>query len=157
MLQVEKIHQFLLSEEKTLALAESCTGGSLSAAFTALPDASKYFLGSIVSYSDALKRNLLKVENHTLSVHGAVSRETANEMLLGLMKLTQSDFGISITGIAGPSGGSREKSVGTVYIGIGAKGKKPHIVKCQFSGDRRAIIAQTCEKAIAELALLTVV
>lgn len=145
------LHEKLLEKKKTLALAESCTGGHLSALFTAIPDASRYFLGSIISYSNELKRELLKVSQETLRTHGAVSRETANEMLLGLMKCTDADFGIAITGIAGPSGGTREKQVGTVYIATCARGKKPHIVHCQFEGSRQRIIESSCLRACTEL------
>ncbi len=151
MSQVEKIHKSLIDSKRTLALAESCTGGHLAALFTSIPDASKYFLGSLVTYSNQLKEDLLKVSKETLRTSGAVSRETANEMLLGLMKMTSADFGIAITGTAGPSGGSKEKPVGTVFIAVGAKGKKPHIVECHFEGARQAVIEASCAKALLEL------
>ena len=151
---IEKIHSHLIKSEKTLALAESCSGGHLSAQFTSIPDASKYFLGSLVVYSNALKMSLLKVTSETLIHSGAVSREVADEMLLGLMKRTEADYGIAVTGIAGPSGGTAEKPVGTVFIALGIRGKKPHIVECHFNGDRAAVIEAICERAISELALL---
>ena len=154
MSQEKKIHQFLIDHDLTLALAESCSGGHLAARFTSLPDASKYFLGSIVTYSNRFKHEILKVENETLRVNGAVSRAAAHEMWLGLMKLTDADFGISVTGIAGPSGGTKEKPVGTVYVAVGKKEKKPHVVECFFEGNRQEVITLTCEKALEELALL---
>ncbi len=151
MSQQEKIHKVLIDEKKTLALAESCTGGQLSAKFTAIPDASKYFLGSFVTYSNEMKRGVLKVCNQTLFTHGAVSRETANEMLIGLMKISGADYGVAVTGTAGPSGGTKEKPVGTVYIAVGQKGKKPHVVKCFFEGDRQEIIAAAIDRSLDEL------
>jgi len=150
----QTIHEKFIEREKTLAFAESCTGGHLAAKITAIPDASKYFLGSLITYSNRLKESLLQVTSKTLVDHGAVSRETANEMLLGLMKKTGADYGVAITGIAGPSGGTKEKPVGTVYIALGEKGKKPHIIHCQFAGSRQNIIESTCSKALEELELL---
>ncbi len=151
---IEKIHHHLIKGQKTLALAESCTGGLLSSKFTALPDASKYFLGSLVAYSNAMKKDFLKVSPLTIGQSGAVSRETADEMLIGLMKNTEADYGISITGIAGPAGGTAEKPVGTVFIALGARSKKPHVIECHFKGDRAAIMQEACERAIMELLLI---
>lgn len=151
MLNQEKVHIKLIETKKTLALAESCSGGYLATKFTALPDASKYFLASFVLYVDQMKEKVLHVSKETLRKEGAVSRNTADEMWLGLMKVTSADFGIAITGIAGPSGGTIEKPVGLVFIAIGTKGKKPHIIECRFKGDRKTIIEATCEKALQEL------
>lgn len=154
MSHLEKIHKTLIEKKKTLALAESCSGGHLAARFTAIPDASKYLLGSIVAYSNVIKEKILKVSHQTIALQGAVSRSTADEMWIGLMKLSDADFGIVTTGIAGPSGGTVEKPVGTVFIALGAKGKKPHVLECHFDGDRKAIIQKTCDKAVEELAYL---
>ncbi|MDN3506985.1 MAG: CinA family protein [Simkaniaceae bacterium] len=154
MSNLEKIHQTLIEKNQTLALAESCSGGHLSAEFVSLPDASKYLLGSLVTYSNALKEKILKVSAETLRTSGAVSREVANEMWIGLMKLTEADYGITTTGIAGPTGGTEEKPVGTVFIALGAKGKKPHIIECHFDGDRESVIEATCAKALEEFLLL---
>lgn len=152
MSQLEKIHHFLIKNNKTVALAESCTGGHLAALFTRMADASRYFLGSLVTYSDYFKEKLLHVSQKTLYESGAVSRETADEMWLGLMKFSGADYGIAITGIAGPSGGTKEHPVGTVFIALGAKGKKPHVSECHFTGTRDEIMRQACEQAIVELA-----
>lgn len=154
MSNLEKIHRLLIENEQTLALAESCSGGYLSAKFVSIPDASKYLLGSLVTYSNVLKEKVLNVSADTLRISGAVSREVANEMWIGLMKLTGADFGIATTGIAGPTGGTEEKPVGTVYIAVGAKGKKPHIIVCHFDGDREDVIEATCQKALEEFLLL---
>jgi PncC family amidohydrolase len=147
----QTVHQALIEKEKTLALAESCTGGHLAAKLTSIPDASKYFQGSLITYSNSLKEKLLNVNGATLLEHGAVSRETANEMVRGVLNVSQADYGIAITGIAGPSGGTQEKPVGTVYIAVGESGKKPHIIRCQFEGERKQIVEATCERALQEL------
>ncbi len=154
MLQQEKIHQLLIEKRKTLAIAESCSGGHLAAKFTSIPDASKYFLGSMITYSNALKEKVLNVSKETLRVSGAASRETADEMLIGLMKLSDADFGIAVTGIAGPSGGTKEKPIGTVFIAVGVRAKKPHIIECHFEGDRASIMEASCQKALEEFSYL---
>lgn len=102
----------------TLAVAESCTGGALSASFTAMAGASDYFLGGVVSYSNDVKANVLGVSRDTLERYGAVSEETAVEMADGVRRLCGADYALSTTGIAGPTGGSEDKPVGTVWIGL---------------------------------------
>lgn len=153
---VVKIHEFLIKKEKTLALAESCTGGALSLQFVLIPDASKYLLGSLVCYSTELKHKILKVSNETLRICGSVSREVADEMWIGLMKLTQADYGITITGISGPKGGTKEKPVGTVFIALGISGQKPKVVEFHLSGSREDIIQETCQKACEEFIQLII-
>ncbi len=110
--------------KKTLALAESCTGGALAAKLVTVPDSSKYLLGSIVAYSNAWKERFLQVSRTTLKQKGAVSREVVTEMVQGLFNETDADYAAAISGIAGPSGGSKEKPVGTIYIAIGYRGQK---------------------------------
>ena len=108
----------LKRNQQTLAVAESCTGGWLGEMITAMPGSSSYFLGGIISYSNAAKINLLDVSSHALEQYGAVSEQVAIQMSIGAKVKLKSDWGISITGIAGPDGGSVEKPVGLVYIGI---------------------------------------
>ncbi len=115
---VETIQDIMIQNQKTLACCESCTGGYLSKILTDIPNSSQYFLGGIVSYSNELKIKFLNVKKETIQTYGAVSKECAEEMVIGLVNYIQSDYGISITGIAGPGGGSVEKPVGTVFIGI---------------------------------------
>jgi nicotinamide-nucleotide amidase len=111
----------LRRDGETLAVAESCTGGLISKRITDISGASDVFLGGAVTYANEAKIKMLGVSEETLRKHGAVSEETAIEMSRGIRRVTGSDFGISTTGIAGPTGGSEEKPVGTVYISVDSK------------------------------------
>lgn len=113
-----KLHENLLKSNLTLAIAESCTGGMVQSLITSHAGSSAYFLGGIVSYSDLIKQKILKVDKQILEKYGAVSPETCREMALNIAKLFASDFAASITGIAGPTGGTKEKPVGTVHIAV---------------------------------------
>ncbi|HEU5397552.1 MAG TPA: nicotinamide-nucleotide amidohydrolase family protein, partial [Verrucomicrobiae bacterium] len=112
------IVRMLTAQRKTLALAESCTGGNLAHRLTNVPGASEIFLGGVVSYANSAKENLLGVRPETLRQHGAVSEAVAREMAEGARKKFGADFAIAVTGIAGPSGGTDEKPVGTVFIAL---------------------------------------
>jgi nicotinamide-nucleotide amidase len=111
----------LRRDGETLSVAESCTGGLVSKRITDISGASDVFLGGAVTYANEAKIKMLGVSEETLRKHGAVSEETAIEMSKGIRRVTGSDFGISTTGIAGPTGGSDEKPVGTVYISVDSK------------------------------------
>jgi nicotinamide-nucleotide amidase len=147
----EAVHMQLIEKKLTLSLAESCTGGALAARLTQLPDASKYLLGSIVAYSNALKTQLLGVSESVLKEHGAVSAQTATEMVLGVQQLTGSDYAIAVTGIAGPGGGTPEKPVGTVWGAIIGPDHVPHVWKVPARGSRAMIIEGTVNKLLVEL------
>ncbi|MFR7707854.1 MAG: nicotinamide-nucleotide amidohydrolase family protein [Alistipes inops] len=108
----------LRARRATLAVAESCTGGALSASFSAMAGASDYYLGGVVSYSNDVKVGILGVSPDTLRLHGAVSEQTACEMAEGVRRLCGADYALSTTGVAGPTGGTPEKPVGTVWIGL---------------------------------------
>jgi nicotinamide-nucleotide amidase len=114
----EVVVRLLTARKKTLALAESCTGGNLAHRVTNVPGASEIFLGGVVSYSNAAKQNLLGVRAATLAAHGAVSAEVAGEMAQGARDRFGADFALAVTGIAGPGGGTPEKPVGTVFIAL---------------------------------------
>ena len=134
---------FLMKEKNhTLSLAESCTGGMISQLITNVPGASEVYEGGIVSYANSVKENLLKVKSSTLAEHGAVSSECASEMLEGLKKAFGTSCGISVTGIAGPGGGTEEKPVGLVYIGVYCR-ENFHVGRYLFRGSRDQIRARS--------------
>lgn len=139
-LEVAVVH-FLSKRKWTLATAESCTGGFIANRITDVPGASKSFLGGVVAYRDAVKQKFLGVRAKTLAQHGAVSEAVAREMAGGARKRFGADFAIAVTGIAGPSGGSKSKPVGTVYIAL-AGGKKTVVLR-KFNPFRREKFKQT--------------
>jgi competence/damage-inducible protein CinA-like protein len=148
----ERVGQVLLERRQTLALAESCTGGLISYRITRIAGSSAYYLGGATSYANEIKIKLLGVRPATLEKHGAVSQETALEMSGGIRDRTGADFGLSVTGIAGPSGGTPEKPVGTVWISI-AQAKDHEARLFQFHGDRERIILATSQAALNWLRL----
>lgn len=115
--------KILLQQKKTISTAESCTGGSIASLITSVPGSSAYYEGSVVSYSYNIKESLLNVKQETLERYGAVSEETVKEMLAGLLYIMKTDFGIAVSGIMGPDGGTEDKPVGTVWIAVGNKDK----------------------------------
>jgi PncC family amidohydrolase len=147
----EEIHQIFIEKKLTLSLAESCTGGACAARLTALPGSSEYFFGSIVAYHNSLKKKVLSVSEQTLKEKGAVSPETAREMVMGLLHLTQSDYGVAVTGIAGPSGGTLEKPVGTIWGAICRKGDEPFVWKMMVEGPRKKIIEVSVDDLLNQL------
>lgn len=127
--------QRLASAHLTFCAAESCTGGLLLSTLTDVPGSSAYVSGGVVTYSNEAKQNLLDVKESTLIEHGAVSAETAREMVIGVCDLFKADCGISVTGIAGPGGGTIEKPVGLVFVGARVQDKV--VVRCfQWNGNR---------------------
>lgn len=120
----EAVGREFIARKKTLALAESCTGGAIASTLIAIPDASQYLLGSIVAYSNTWKERFLQVSRTTLKQKGAVSAETVTEMVQGLFAETNADFAAAVSGVAGPGGGTKQTPVGTVYIAIGQRGQK---------------------------------
>lgn len=134
----ESIFKQLLAMEKTLAIAESCTGGKLADAFTNIPGASKVFAGGVVAYSDSVKIDILNVPKPLINKHGAVSPEVAVAMATAVAEKFSTSYGLSITGFAGPGGGTSENPVGTVYIGYHSpSGTWAH--KMMYPGQREAI------------------
>jgi PncC family amidohydrolase len=151
-MQIAKELQTVFSQKKmTLALAESCTGGAMASFLTRVAGSSIYFLGSLVVYSNELKRKLLHVKEETLKTYGAVSQEVVSEMLEGLFLQTSADWGVAISGIAGPTGGSREKPVGLVWVALGQRGKNPDIFSLMFEGSRQKIIDETVLNVLERL------
>lgn len=143
----EIVGKILHRQKKTLAVAESCTGGLLSNRLTNIPGSSDYFLQGIVAYSKKAKIDNLGVPPSLLEKHGAVSPEVAKAMVRGIRKNTQSTYGLGITGIAGPSGGTSEKPVGLVYIALASE-KGIECSKNIFLGNRENIKFQSTQKAL---------
>jgi len=138
------------SQKKSISFAESCTGGRVASAFTAIPGVSSILNGSVISYSNAIKHQWLGVENRIFEEFGAVSRECVEKMLIGVAKMANSDYAIAISGIAGPDGGSEYKPVGTVYIGV-LTPDTMEITHNLFDGDREAVQVQATKRAIEML------
>ena len=133
----------------TIATAESCTGGLIAAALTAIPGSSASVLAGYVTYSNEAKARMLRVAEATLAEHGAVSEPVAREMAEGARDGAGADIAISCTGIAGPGGGSAAKPVGLVFIGCARRGQPTRVERHIFAGDRTAIRAATVAAAFA--------
>jgi nicotinamide-nucleotide amidase len=114
----ELIHNILIEKGLTLATAESCTGGAIASRFTAMAGASAYFLGGVVAYANEAKRDILGVNYDDITSYGAVSEQVARQMAEGVRRITGADYAIATTGIAGPTGGTAEKPVGTVWMAV---------------------------------------
>jgi len=143
----------LLALNMRLAAAESCTGGWLAKIITDLPGSSAWFNGSLVTYSNEAKQQVLGVQKRTLDEFGAVSGETVMEMSAGVLAHMDADLALSISGIAGPGGGSDDKPVGLVWFGWGRRGKPVLAESHCFEGDREAVRRQAVEKSL-QLAML---
>lgn len=146
----EKLVALLKAQGLTCATAESCTGGGVGSAITAISGSSAVFLGGVISYANAVKHKVLGVRQSTLDSVGAVSPETAIQMADGVRKLLKSDFAVSVTGIAGPDGGTEEKPVGLVWFGLSTK-KGTRTEKKLFCGDRAHIREQAVTHALGIL------
>lgn len=144
----EHLGQILKAKKQKIATAESCTGGWISECLTEVPGSSVWFDRGFVTYSNSAKIQMLGVNSETLESHGAVSAETAAEMVSGALNMSEADYAIAVTGIAGPDGGTPEKPVGTVYIAWQAKNQPVKVVKMLLTGNRRQIRQQTVIAAI---------
>ncbi|NNJ98289.1 MAG: CinA family protein [Gammaproteobacteria bacterium] len=147
----KKLGARLLMKGLRLATAESCTGGWIAKLLTDIAGSSDWFDCAIVSYSNAAKKHFLKVPDGVLLDHGAVSENTVIAMQQGLFLETSADAGISISGIAGPGGGSEDKPVGMVWIAVGLRNQMVHTRKYQFQGDRNAVRLQAVAAALKDL------
>ncbi|MBR4674548.1 MAG: CinA family protein [Victivallales bacterium] len=143
----EKLGALLKARGLVLSTAESCTGGGIAAAVTDVAGSSEWFSGAFVTYSNQWKMRQLGVASETLDRFGAVSAQTVSQMLEGLLKNGGADLGIAVSGIAGPGGGTLEKPVGTVFIGIAGNGWQV-VRRMLFAGDRASVRAQTIETAL---------
>ncbi len=146
----DALHEMLLEKGTTVSVAESCTGGLIGYILTERPGSSGFFIGSAVTYSNDSKEKVLGVSHETLVKHGAVSPETSVEMVRGARELFESDYAVSVTGIAGPDGATDNKPVGLVYISV-TDGNRTLTKEEHFKGDREHIRRSTAEKAISML------
>jgi len=142
----------LRSSGKTLAVAESCTGGLLAGAITAIPGSSDYFLGGVVAYHNAAKTGALGVPPRLIDSHGAVSAQVAEAMADGVLERFSADVSIATTGIAGPGGGSRGKPVGTVWVAVAVRGGVRYSHRFRFPGDRGKVRRETVRASLAAAA-----
>lgn len=140
------VYECLKSKNKILATAESCTGGMIGEMITSVPGSSEVYEYGFITYSNTAKQKLLGVSAETLSIFGAVSAETVCEMADGALKASDADIAVSVSGIAGPGGGSEQKPVGLVYVGIAQKGEKTEFFKLMLSGDRDSVRQKTVDK-----------
>lgn len=144
------IGKTLRAKGRSLALAESCTGGLVGHLITQVPGSSNYLLGGIIAYADRVKQRQLGVRAETLARHGAVSRESALEMAWGARHGLGADVGLSVTGIAGPGGGSPEKPVGLTWMAV-SDGSREVAARHLFEGGRARVKAQAAEAALCLL------
>ena len=144
----QEIIEFLTRKNKTIAVAESCTGGLINYAFSQISGASSVFRGGIVCYQNEIKSRVLGIDSQILAQKSAYSVEVVDLMLMQIITILQSDFVIATSGIAGPSGGTLENPVGTIFVGVKECGKKSIIKKTHFSGSRIAIQAKATQFAL---------
>ena len=143
----EALGRLLSSHGKTLSSAESCTGRTISQLITSIPGSSEYFLGGVTSYANSVKTGVLGVPAEIIEKHGAVSSECVAAMAEGVRKLTGSDYSVATSGIAGPGGGTPEKPVGTVWVGVSSQ-KGTETYKVQYKGDRKRNIERSAAYAL---------
>lgn len=146
----KEISDLFWREELTLATAESCTAGNIAATITAIPGSSRFYKGGIIAYSDEVKENILGVNPEILASKGAVSEETVIEMAKGAMKSMNSDCAVATSGIAGPTGGTPDKPVGTMWIAVAVKGRM-ETIKLQGDEGRNRNIENATLKSLEML------
>ncbi|MBD3318036.1 MAG: nicotinamide-nucleotide amidohydrolase family protein [Chitinivibrionales bacterium] len=145
-----KLGVMLLDRSMNLSVAESCTGGMIGATITANPGSSAYFRGGVIAYDNAIKERILAVPAEILLRHGAVSGQTVTAMATGVCRLMQTECGMSVSGVAGPEGGTVAKPVGLVYIGVHSIGRS-QAFRYLFKGNRDEIRKQAVEKGLERM------
>lgn len=148
---IDRIAVALIRRRERIGTAESCTGGLVAAACTSLSGSSAWFERGVVSYSNEAKAELLGVPKGLIALHGAVSAEVAEHIARGLLAHAPIDWALSVTGIAGPSGGSADKPVGTVWLALVHAGRPARVWRENFGGDRHAVRAQTVRAGLMAL------
>ena len=151
---MKSLIKLLIKKKVKISVAESCTGGLLASKITSIDGASKIFNLGLITYSNQAKIKILKVNKKVIKKFGAVSYECCYSMVNNLSKISKANINVSITGIAGPRGGTKEKPVGLVYIGV-KKGNKIQIIKCLFKNKKRSLIQKATVKKALNLVLRT--
>ena len=149
---MKSLIRILIKKKIKISFAESCTGGLLASTITSISGASKIFNLGLVTYSNQAKINVLKVNKNIIRKYGAVSYECCLAMVQNLSRISKANINVSITGIAGPKGGTKQKPVGLVYIGV-KKGNKTQIIKCLFKNKKRSSIQKATVKKALDLVL----
>lgn len=149
---IQEIAQQCIAKNRTIACAESCTGGGLGYALTSISGSSTWFVGGFITYSNQAKQDWLGVSADILAEHGAVSEVCVKAMVQGVLFKTKADLGIAITGIAGPTGATPDKPVGTIWLGWGRANQAIQTKELKLSGTREEIRQQTISQAIFQLA-----
>ena len=152
---MKSLIRILIKKKLKISFAESCTGGLLASTITSISGASKVFNLGLVTYSNQVKINILKVNKNIINKYGAVSHECCSAMVKNLSKMSKANINVSITGIAGPKGGTKQKPVGLVYIGV-KKGNKILINKCLFKSKKRSSIQKATIKKALDLIIRVV-
>ena len=147
---MKSLIRILTKKRLKLSVAESCTGGLLASSITSVSGASKIFNLGLITYSNQAKIKILNINKNIIKKYGAVSHECCYEMVHNLSKISKANISVSITGIAGPKGGTKQKPVGLVYIGV-KKGNKIQIKKCLFKSKKRTFIQKTTVKKALDL------
>ena len=149
-MSIQSLHKKIIKKKLTISVAESCTGGLLAHNLTKLSNSSKYFQMGLTTYSNRSKTKILKVNKNIIKKYGAVSNECCKAMVQNLSKISKSKINVSITGIAGPGGGSKEKPVGLVYIGI-KKGKTLFVKENKFKSKNRSSIQKSTVNTVIKI------
>ncbi len=149
---MKSLTKLLIKKKLKISFAESCTGGLLSSSITSISGASKVFSLGLITYSNQAKINILKVNKDIIKKYGAVSHECCSAMVKNLSRISKANINVSITGIAGPKGGTKQKPVGLVYIGV-KRGNKIQIIKCLFKSKKRSSIQKATVKKALDLIL----
>ena len=149
---MKSLIRLLTKKKLKISFAESCTGGQLASTITSISGASKVFNLGLVTYSNQAKINILKVNKNIIKKYGAVSHECCSAMVENLSKISKANINVSITGIAGPKGGTKQKPVGLVFIGV-KKGNKTQINKCLFKNKKRSSIQKAAVKKALDMVL----
>ena len=151
-MSIQLLHKKLINKKLTISVAESCTGGLLAHNLTKLANSSKYFQMGLTTYSNQTKIKILKVNKNIIKKYGAVSHECCEAMVINLSKISKSKINVSITGIAGPGGASKNKPVGLVYIGV-KKGKTLHVKENKFKSNNRNSIQKSTVIEVTKIVL----